>query len=708
MQRPKSKKYNDILERLSQDILACLSEQKQPLDAKKLFALLELPPSFEKIFDEVLENLIKSKSIQKKKNKLSLAETVSPLVYLTGPIKTHPRGFGFVHPDSKKITEVFIPPSYLMGAVDGDIVEVCVDESKLSPKGYEGRITKIVERKRTSLGGTVESKTKKGFALFSPLIAPPKKIFLHTEQNLKRGDRVLVKIEEWKNEEDAIFTSLIKKIGNISDPSIDIEAAIAEFQLHAEFPHNLLQEAEKFGAEVGKKDLKGRKDLTNLHCITIDPTTSKDFDDALSVTRDKKGHFHLGVHIADVAHYVKSGSLLDKEASYRANSIYLPGKCIPMLPENLSNNLCSLKPDVIRLAVSVLMEFDLDGNMLSYEICRSFIKSRKRFTYEEAFALLDKKDKSPLSLLLQEMGTLGRLLKKKRFERGSVDLSLPDVEIVLDEKGDPIGVEIHEYDLSHQLVEEFMLKANETIAKHLNKKEKMLLYRIHEAPTEEDFQEFALLARSFGLSISGHPTQTELQDFFKSIQDSPHLHQLSVSFIKSMRLAIYSPENAGHYGLALEHYCHFTSPIRRYSDLIAERLLFNEEGIVNLDEAAAHCSSQERTAFRAESSLVVLKKLRLLQKNMIRNPSEIYTAMITRIKPFGLFFEIKDYFIDGFIHISEIGNDYYVFSPTTASLRGERSRKKFSLGDMISLRLINIDLITLQAVWRISQEKQKK
>jgi ribonuclease R len=352
------------------------------------------------------------------------------------------------------------------------------------------------------------------------------------------------------------------------------------------------------------------------------------------------------------------------------------------------------------------MEFDLMGNLLSYEICRSFIKSKKRFTYEEAFALIDKKEKSPFSDLLHEMGNLALLLKKKRFERGSVDLSLPDVEVIIDQKGDPIGIELHEYDLSHQLVEEFMLKANETIAKHLNQKEKMLLYRIHEAPTQEDFQGFASLVRSFGFEISDHPTPKELQEFFKQAKESPHFHQLSVSFIKSMRLAIYSPENAGHYGLALEHYCHFTSPIRRYSDLIAERLVFDEEGEMDLNQAAMHCSTQERCAFRAESSLLVLKKLRLLEKAMKRDPSLIYSGLITRIKPFGLFFDVEGYFIDGFIHISEIGNDYYIYSPSTCSLRGEKTRKKFSIGDRISLRLISIDLITLQAKWRITTERQ--
>ncbi len=705
MNKSSPRKYNDLLERLANDIVSYLSTSPQPVSPKKLFALLELPSSFSKIFDDILSDLIKKKSIQKKRDKLSLSKAATPLVYLVGPIKTHPRGFGFVHPDSKKFSEIFIPPSCLMGAVDGDIVEVSVDEGKLSPRGYEGRITRVLERKRTTLGGSVETKTKRGYLLFSPLISSPKKIYLQTNQNLARGDRVLVKIEVWKNEEDAIFTSLIKKMGNISDPSIDIEAAIAEFQLHSEFSHEILKEAEIFGEDVAKKDLKGRKDFSQMDCITIDPKTSKDFDDALSLTKDAKGHFHLGVHIADVAHYVHKNSPLDKEAMLRANSIYLPGKCIPMLPENLSNNLCSLKPDTLRLAVSVLMEFDREGNLLDYEICRSFIKSKKRFTYEEAFALLEKREKNPFSALLQEMGALALLLKKKRFERGSVDLSLPDVEVIIDQKGDPIGIELHEYDLSHQLVEEFMLKANETIAKHLNQKEKMLLYRIHEAPAQEDFQEFAALVRSFGFEIPDHPTQKELQDFFKQAKESPHFHQLSVSFIKSMRLAIYSPQNAGHYGLALEHYCHFTSPIRRYSDLIAERLLFDEEGEVDLNQAALHCSTQERTAFRAESSVLVLKKLRLLEKNIARDPSCIYSGMITRIKPFGLFFDVEGYFIDGFIHISEIGNDYYIFSPSNTSLRGEKTRKKFSIGDQLSLRLVSLDLITLQAKWRITTER---
>jgi ribonuclease R len=706
----KSQKYKDLLEDLSKEIVSLLSKHKKGLAAKKIFSLLELPPSFSNIFNDLLAEAVKKKTLHKKKELFFLNEKPPSPLYAVGTLKTHPRGFGFVQPEGGKLKEVFIPPSFLMGAVDGDKVEVLIDESKSSPRGPEGRVSSILERTRTALGGTIEAKTKKGYLLFSPLISAPKKIYLQTPLHLERGDRVLVKIEKWKNEEDCILTSLIKKMGNISDPSIDIEATIEEFQLRSDFSHELLKEAEKFGKEVKKKDLKERRDLTGLNCITIDPKSSRDFDDALTITKDRKGHFHLGVHIADVAHYIQKDSPLDREAQLRANSIYFPEKCIPMLPENLSNNLCSLKPNVERLTISILMDFDTEGNLLSYEICRSFIKSKKRFTYEEAFALLDQKEPTPLTPLLQTMGQLALLLKKKRFERGSIDLALPDVEIVIDSKGDPLGIELHEYDLSHQLVEEFMLKANEMIAKHLNQKEKMLLYRIHEAPTKEDFQDFASLARSMGFEISDHPTQTELQEFFKKAKETSFFHQLSVSFIKSMRLAIYSPQNAGHYGLALEHYCHFTSPIRRYSDLIAERLLFDEEGTIDLHEAANHCSVQERNAFRAENRLLLLKKLRLLQKNLKRDSSYVYTALITRIKPFGLFCDIEGYYIDGFIHISEIGNDYFVFSPATSSLKGEHTKKKYRVGDKISLRLIRIDLITLETQWKITEGKvlQKK
>ncbi|MBI3237037.1 MAG: RNB domain-containing ribonuclease, partial [Chlamydiales bacterium] len=285
------------------------------------------------------------------------------------------------------------------------------------------------------------------------------------------------------------------------------------------------------------------------------------------------------VHIADVAHYVKPGSALDQEAIIRCNSTYFPGTCIPMLPEQLSNELCSLKPEVVRLTVSVLMDFDKEGTLIGHEVVRSCIYSAKRFTYFEAKDVLDKKVKSPYAKSLELMVELCQLLKKKRHERGSIDFALPETVILIDEKGEPTGVKKIEYDITHQLVEEFMLKANEMVAKELNLRKRPVLYRVHEEPSEENFTDFYQFARSLGFTLPAKPTPIDIQEMFDEAKKSPHSHQLSVAFIRSMRLAQYSPNNIGHFGLALEHYSHFTSPIRRYSDLVTQRLLFNEEPI---------------------------------------------------------------------------------------------------------------------------------
>jgi ribonuclease R len=317
----------------------------------------------------------------------------------------------------------------------------------------------------------------------------------------------------------------------------------------------------------------------------------------------------LGVHIADVAHYVRPGTPLDKEAIQRCNSTYFPGTCVPMLPEELSNELCSLKEGQIRLTVSVLMDFDKTGTLIKHQVVRSCIKSKKRLTYFQAKDILDGKAKSPHLKTLKSMVELCTLLKKKRYERGSIDFALPELVVVVNEKGEPEGLKKIEYDVTHQLVEEFMLKANEIVAMELHLRGKQLIYRVHEEPQEENFEDFLQLARTLGFHVPVQATSKDLQALFAEAKHTSFFQQLSVGFIRSMKLAQYSQENVGHFGLSLEHYCHFTSPIRRYSDLIIERLLFDEEPEgLDLEKIAKFCSDQERVSFRAEMSVKTLKK----------------------------------------------------------------------------------------------------
>jgi ribonuclease R len=617
-------------------------------------------------------------------------------------------------PDDKKLCpdDVFIPKHLTNQAVDGDIVEVAVNfESRKPDKGPEGEILSIVQRAHTHVAGIIDHIEEGRIMAYVPILGEAKPVLVKDgkTQKLEIGDRCSLKVLEWGDQKHPTTAEIARKIGHIDDPSVDIESAVEEFQLQEKFPKEVVEEAKAFGKQVDKKDLKGRLDLSKSPCFTIDPDTAKDFDDALSIEKNKKGEFFLGVHIADVAHYVRPGSALDKEAITRSNSTYFPGKCVPMLPEELSNNLCSLLQGVIRLTVSVLMHFDKKGTLLSSEVKRSFIKSQKRFTYGEAKRVLEGKKQSPYAKELKEMEELCLLLKKKRAERGSIDFSLPELIIEVDKNGTPTGVKIEEYHITHQMVEEFMLKANEMVATHLDKRGKSQLFRIHEEPDEQNLEEFYSMARSFGFSLPKEPTQQDLQKLFVDAKDSPFSQQLAVAFIRNLKLALYSPQNVGHYGLALEHYCHFTSPIRRYSDLVIQRLLFDEEPKdLNLEQIGESTSAKERTSFRAEMQVKKLKKHRLLKTWMEEDPDFRYLAHVTKIKPFGFFFEVQDLSLEGFLHVSDLQSDYFLYDEKTPKLEGESTGMRYTIGKEILVEPELVDLIHLESKWRIIEPKKKR
>ncbi|HSX37279.1 MAG TPA: VacB/RNase II family 3'-5' exoribonuclease [Chlamydiales bacterium] len=728
----------------------------KPLTYEKFLQLLNIPPIHKESLKKILNHFVQDGVLVLQKNKYAIPRK-TPLA--TGTISVHPKGFGFVK-NSEGGPDIFIPKQRLNDAVDGDEVEVEIDP-RLSLKGPEGTVIAILKRGRSSLAATVIHKSGRHFTAFSPLLGENKPIILKAPKGiiLETGDRVICKVTSWGGDSsEAIAATVVRRIGNISDPSIDIEAAIAEFELPDGFSVEAISEAKQYGARVLAKDALHRLNLTELECVTIDPDTARDFDDAISLTKDAEGNFHLGVHIADVAHYVRPGTHLDREAYERCNSTYFPGQCIPMLPEELSNELCSLKPNVKRLVQSVLVVFNAKGSLLRYEIKRTVIKSRKRFTYKQAMDVLEKKEKSSHLPLLERMVELCHLLKQKRFERGSIDFSMTENAIIVDEAGVPLRIDQIEYDITHQMIEEFMLKANEMVATHLQKQGHSLIYRIHEEPTAESFKDFYAFARTLGFQLSSKPTHRDIQKLFQDAKDSPLLAQLSVSFIRSMRLAAYSPDNIGHYGLALEHYCHFTSPIRRYTDLIIQRLLCNElpDGLplvsdcVNsfkylnpdlpdeqsaerdsnlhqvverehkarrdkdgsntatnlrnqtLEDIAQKCSEKERISFRAESSVKLLKKLRLANTYFTDDPYRIYPATITRIKPFSLHFEVSLFYLEGSLHVSEIGNDYFEFNPHAMAFQGVHTGKTYQIGQTIFVRLDSINYILQQTKWSIT------
>lgn len=709
MAQKKDKQLQDNLLKVIQQFMG--GRRYEPMGQTALFKKLNIPIQLHPLCKELLADLVKQDVVCIDKKRYLLKKP--PIETVSGTLRLHHKGFGFVILDdpTKSSGDIFIPKHLTENAVDGDRVEVLITpESEQSEKGAEGKIVSIIERGRTHLAGIVRLVDEAGVAFIHvPLLGASKEVLIEEGKELKEGDRVIMKVLEWGEQNTPTQCAISHVTGHISDPSTDISAAIEEFDLPSTFPTSVVKEAKSYGTRVSTKDLKNRTNFTEVETFTIDPTTAKDFDDALSIRKTNRGHYQLGVHIADVAHYVKPGSALDQEAMKRSNSTYFPGTCIPMLPEELSNNLCSLRAGVNRLTATVLMEFDPRGTLVKHKITRSYIKSKKRFTYEEAKEIIDGKKKSPHKEALDHMVALCLLLKKKRYGRGSVDFSLPEMVIQVDAKGEPSGVHWVEYDISHQLVEEFMLKANELVAKEIADRGKQLLFRTHEEPTAENFEDFFNMARAFGFTLPADPTSKEIQQLFEQAKATPYLKQLSIGFIRSMKLAYYSPENVGHFGLALDHYTHFTSPIRRYCDLVIHRLLFNEEPEdLSLQKIALKCSEQERVSFRAEMSVKLLKKLRLLKRYFEEDPNRHYEALATKIKPFGLYFEISELMLEGFIHISEVGNDYFLFDQRRSALFGRETKKTYVSGSKLSVRLISIDLILLEAKWETVGEKRQK
>lgn len=629
---------------------------------------------------------------------------------IKGKISIASKGYGFVEPSDKShlSQDVFIPRAKIQSASDQDLVEVQITSWKDKTKGPEGEVIRIIKRTRNNLIGTVIEKNSNGYIAHLPSIGTPRNAIVESNKKLKQGDRILIEVKDWTDEFSPIIGSCVKIFGNMSDPSTDIPVAAEEFNIPSEFSKEALKEASQFEKNVTQEDLKNRVDLTKRACITIDPDTAKDYDDAVSCIKDEKGHFHLGVHIADVSYYVKAGSHLDEDALKRGNSTYFPGACIPMLSFELSNELCSLKEKVVRLCISVDMEFDKNGDLINYVIFRSYIKSKKRLTYKEAFEIIQKKKKSPFSSLLDTMVELCYLLKKKRTLRGGLDFSVPEDVVEVDENSSPIGIKIVEYDISHQLIEEFMLKANELVAIHLHEKGVKQIFRIHDKPSSEAIKEFHNLASTLGFDVPENYEDMDLNKFFEEAKESSFYQQLSVNFIRSLKMAFYLPHNIGHFGLALDFYCHFTSPIRRYSDLVTHRLLFNEQPPEsNLDEISKICSEKERNSFRAENSVTYIKKLRLLEKIYKDDPTRKYKAVITKVKPYNFNFEIREFFIEGSIHISEIYDDYYIYNPDRMALEGRRTNRTFAYGDELFVKIDRIDLLFLKVQWRIDQIEKK-
>ncbi len=636
-----------------------------------------------------------------------------------GRLSVHPKGFAFLQSDDELDIphwrgELFISKSNRLGAIQGDVVRAQVYTHNISPKGPEGRILTVLHRQhQTAIATLAEELPNRCFAANSSLF-PGKMISVNAPQKIRAavGDRVLFRLAVENQDapqsgngalEQASAGTIEKNLGSIDNAALDIPIAVIEFGLKDRHSKGAIDEARAFGNEVLAQDKVGRADLRSWEIFTIDPETAKDFDDALSL-QVVGNRYQLGVHIADVAHFVAAGSKLDQEAVERSNSTYFPGICLPMLPHELSDHLCSLKPQVERLTVSVLMQFDESGELLHHVIERSIIKSQSRYSYQQAREMIEGRATGPHLQTVLKMVELCKILKERRKERGSIDLAVPEWVVKCDEGGSPTDMELHEYDFSHQLVEEFMLKANEVVAKSLSDRQLPLIYRVHESPADEVMDSFATFAAAFGCELKSPIDSHQLQKLFSDVKDEFFAPQLFVSYIRSLKQAMYDVQNVGHYGLCLEHYCHFTSPIRRYADLTVMRTLFAKDNQIagcNLSSIAQNCSERERISARAEMSVLTLKKMRLLKAKLLAGQSA-FKALITKVRPFGIYFELHALMLEGFLHVSNLGNEYFQFDVKEQVLRG-KSGSEFASGAAICPHLKSVDLISMQTHWSLAE-----
>lgn len=720
----------------------------RPQTPRELAVRLNIIPAHIDPFFDAIKNLEEQKlcTIQKDTGWLLPAkqknEDDASALYVQGRLSLSPRGFGFVQieqvdqPASEnsilgKIADkdlvgkdVFIPKSFLKEALHRDRVAVHVTGK--DHRGYEGSILRVIEHSDQTLYGIIwESLYQNGQKFWKvkiPLMAEQNFVTISDQEALSRGTRVACKTSKSGEVStgSARLLDVIEVCGHIDNPSEDLEFAMGEYGLSWEFPPDCMAETCDLGSSVSEESMKGRKDLRNLVTLTIDPSTAKDFDDAISielVQRDGQEQYCLYVHIADVPAYVKEGSALDKEARIRANSTYLPGYCIPMLPPELSNELCSLKPHVPRLAVTTQMFFcSKTGELLSSKTYRSVIKSRHRYSYEEAMKILEELPSKELQSLpeldydLALMQKLYFLREARRRSGGQISMALDEARLEIDANGMPTAIHRVEYDLSHKLIEEFMVTTNEEIAKKMTEKTLPAIYRVHESPDPKSFEPFKQLIESLGYSFDVENDIEQLQAFFKEMEGTARYSQICLAYIRCMKMAYYSDSNSGHFGLSLQHYCHFTSPIRRYSDLITMRSLFGESSGAGLAKDAQYLSEKERVSAQAEMSVSLLKKWRFLKLELEKGNSE-HEAIITKILPFGVIVSLRTFLLEVLIPLQRLSPHYLHLNLGTQELTCDETETVLKVGSALTVKLNRVDLIAKEGEWEVPgnwSEEDKK
>ena len=673
----------------------------QPMKIKQLALALNVGKEERPVLDKILEELIrKGKVIRTNRGRYATPDAYN---LIPGIFQGHPKGFGFLIPDDPSEQDIFISADGVKGAMHRDHIMCKIIRPEADGKRAEAEVVEILGRGTNNIVGIYEPSDHFGFVIpddkkYSKDIFIPKK----DSMGAIAGHKVLVEVTDWAEERRNPDGKIVSIIGHVNDPGVDILSIIYQYDLPVEFPEDVMKEVESVESEVPEKDKKGREDMRQVPMVTIDGEDAKDLDDAISFEKLENGNYRLGVHIADVTHYVKDGSAIDKEAYTRGTSVYLVDRVIPMLPHKLSNGICSLNVGSDRLALSCIMEINPIGKVVNHRISETLINIDERMSYTDVNEIVTFKNKELMERyadyvgMFEGMEELAITLRKKRNKRGSIDFDFEESKIIVDEKGKPIDIVVNDRNIATRIIEEFMLLSNETIAEDYYWQDKPFIYRSHQEPDPEKIEQLGTFIHNFGYKIKGARTKVHpknLQKILVDIEDTPEENIISRLVLRSMKQARYTQDCEGHFGLAATYYTHFTSPIRRYPDLQIHRNikynLHNElKGKVEsrlkkqMPEVAKQSSVRERVAEEAERETIKLKKVEYMTPFVGR----VYKGVITGITSWGVYVELPNT-VEGLVHVRHMDDDYYVHDEVHHQFIGERTKKVYRLGDVVYVRL---------------------
>jgi ribonuclease R len=713
----------------AEDVVAFMSQPDySPLRARPLGRALGVTDEDMDGFLRELARLEKSGIVKLAAGRNYMLGKTAPIHLVIGKILVKDGGFGFVAVEGQE--DVFVPPGDLGGAITGDVVQVSLSEDKgRNRKGPSGKVIRVVERGTSALTGIFYPMHGKGGYVLAdnPGLSDGIDIPGDKTGNARNGDKVRVEVLTWPEGNHPAKGAIIEVFGQAGDWQAELAAIVSEFGLRTRFPDSVIATADSYGQEDIDAEKKHRRDFRNLLTVTIDPVDAKDFDDAVSLEEHAAG-WTLYVHIADVAHFVRDGDTVDKEARLRSTSVYLPGQVIPMLPPNLTRDICCLREGVDRLAMTAIMEYDKESRRKSFYITPSVIRSSKRLNYGEVKRALDAGDPSvfPQGVyeLLSKMKHYSQILREERTQLGSINLDLPEPHILFGEDGRITEITLEENDFSHQMIEEFMLSANRCVAEYLARWNLPALYRIHDEPEIDSMKRFADFAVQYGITLKSPYTRKKLQDIVDKVLDKPYAHAVQMMMLRSMKRAVYSDILKAHYALGFSHYLHFTSPIRRYPDLFVHRVLHEiaaqtkppltvktppvrsgkleiiaESGLRHLAE---HCSLQERAAAESEERLTRFRQIEFLRERM----SGVWDGVITAVTREGLIVELQGVWVTGLLPMTKFGRDGFHYHQETKKLTGRNTGKTFCLGDKIKVHVKRADLVSQEIDLEMAKGKE--